>query len=442
MIDRSPPELQVPSDRDISVDQVFMIRKKAAVVKSLDVEQQYAKYAKDDKQALERFLKLGIVDALAQGQSLNLGTNEELPRLIPVLFAHFSREELLRLIGEGLTAKLVEIQHMEVLQNLFLEGELQKVLHAFNEAHIPLMLFKGPALAYSVYPQAHIPSHIRTYHDIDGLIQPTDLDRAHKLLTEIGYTFYEEFRANVINNKRTGYNYILKEKDSWLEVLIELHTAPHDSEIGTVFDIDDMWANAQAITVLGEPTLTMHPTDHMLYLCWHYRFHAFSRLLWLYDIVVFARTFTDEDWAIIVRKAVRQRLATTLYYCLVWCRDLFGVAIPAMVFVQLHPPFCCQYIVERIAMPNVAKVLATVDGQSRRVLAHRAMVDTTAGLLKAGLRTLFPTPAAMGQRYMEHSRMPLQFFYVFYLIHPWITLAKGLQYLLMPGRHKGPGAKL
>ncbi len=164
-----------------------------------------------------------------------------------------------------------------MLQNLFLEGELQKILHAFNEAHIPLMLFKGPALAYSAYPKAHIPSHIRTYHDIDGLLQPADLARAHDLLTEMGYSFYEEFRANVINNKRTGYNYILEEEDSWLGVLIELHTAPHDSEIGMDFDVDALWANAQAITVLGEPTLTMHPIDHLLYLCWHYRFHGFSR---------------------------------------------------------------------------------------------------------------------------------------------------------------------
>src|SRR5579863_9647470 len=245
VIDRSPPELQVPSDKAMPIFQASMTRKKAAVVKSLDVEQQYAKYAKDDKQALERFLKLGIVDALAQGQALNLGANEELPRLIPVLFAHFSREELLRLIGEELTAKMGEIQHMEVLQNLFLEGELQKVLHAFNEAHIPLMLFKGPALAYSVYPKAHIPSHIRTYHDIDGLLQPADLARAHDLLTGMGYSFYEEFKANVINNKRTGYNYILEEKDSWLGVLIELHTALFYSENDTAYDIDDIWANAQ-----------------------------------------------------------------------------------------------------------------------------------------------------------------------------------------------------
>ena len=36
----------------------------------------------------------------------------------------------------------------------------------------------------------------------------------------------------------------------------------------------------------------------------------------------------------------------------------------------------------------------------------------------------------MGQRYMEHSRLPLRLFFVYYLIHPWLTLLKAMQYLL------------
>ena len=386
-----------------------------------------------DKQSLARLLRVGVADVLAQGQTINLEKNEELPRLIPVLCTYFTREELTELVGKKVAARLLDMHRLEVLQNLFLEGELQKVLHAFNEANIQIMLFKGPALAYTVYPQAQL----RTYHDIDALIHPGDLERARVVLTEMGYTFYEEFRANVINSKRTGYNFILKREDSWLEVLIELHTAPHESDIGTSFDVESLWANAQTITILGEPTLTMSPVDHLLYLCWHYRFHSFSRLLWLYDVVMLVRTHgRDLDWTELVKKARRQHLATTLYYCLCWCRDLFGIAIPAQVLSGLMPPLVCRLMVERVAMPDVIRTLVTAQGQSRRVLAHRAMVDTTLGLLKAAARTLFPTPAAMGQRYMEHSRFPLQMYFVYYLIHPWVTLGKGMRYVLSSRRDR------
>jgi len=385
-------------------------------------------YLEEDKRALRCLLQHGMI---GQGEHIDLNTNEELPRLIPVLVANFSPEELAELVGKQVAARMLEMYRTETLQNLFLEAELQHVLHAFDEAGIAIMLFKGPALAYTVYPQPHL----RTYHDLDMLIHEEDLPRARAMLAGIGYTFYEEFRANVTNDRPGGYNFKLKPADSWLAALIELHTAPHDSDIGMNFDVAALWANAQPITVSGEPALTMHPIDHLLYLCWHYRFHSFSRLLWLYDLVVIARSGGDNfDWDRLVERAQRQKLATTAYYCLTWCRDLFGVAIPDRVLQTLEPPRLCRLIIERFVLPDPASALATPQGYTRRVLAHHAMVDRSGELLKVGLRTLFPSRAIIGQRYQRywerHSWLPLQFFFLFYFIHPWITLAKGIRYVI------------
>ena len=390
-------------------------------------------YIENDKKAFTILLKLIVANTSTEDQTVNLDTNEELLRLIPVLCVYFSRQELIQLVGEKLTTRMLELNRLETAQNLVLERELQNVLRAFNEAHISVLLFKGPALAYTVYPEAYL----RTYHDVDVLIRPDDLPRAQELLLQMGYTFYEEYRANVTNSKRTGFNYILARSDSWLEIPIELHTAPHPSEIGTDFEVESLWLKAQHIEVLGESTLTMHPIDHLLYLCWHYRFHGFTRLLWLYDLVVMLRAAGPElDWIELVQAARRQHLATTLYYCLSWCRDLFGVSIPADVFIRLQPPWACRLIVERIAMPNAMEILASSGGQSRRIIAHRAMVDSTVGLIKASVQALFPSPASIGRRYMGNSRLPLKFYFLYYFIHPWTTLAKGFCYVLKRGRRK------
>ena len=175
----------------------------------------------------------------------------------------------------------------------------------------------------------------------------------------------------------------------------------------------------------------MRPIDHLLYLCWHFRFHSFSRLLWLYDLVVMLRSAGSElDWTELIDAARHLQLATTLYYCLSWCRDLFGVEIPAEAFTSLRPPLICRVLVERIAMPDVAEALLLPRRQARRVIAHRAMVDSAAGVFKAALHTLFPSPAALARRYMDHSRLPLQLYFLFYLLHPWITVARGIRYLL------------
>lgn len=385
----------------------------------------------NDKRVLGWLLKLAMEDFQNRGQEIELDTNEELPRLIPIVCEYFTQGEILQLVGEKAATAIQRLYRTETLQNLFLERELQKILRAFNEAGIPLMLFKGPALAHTIYPQAHL----RTYHDIDALIHPADLSQANGILTGMGFTFYEEFRSNIIDTNRVGYNYILESADSLFEVLVELHTAPHPNELGTKFEIDSLWKNAQSIMILGEQTQTMSDVDHLLYLCWHYRFHSFTRLLWLYDLVVMLRfTGARFDWKTLVQTARNRCLATTLYYCLSWCHTLFGVAIPDWVFTQLRPPLACRLIIERIAMPDVAKALTSASWQPRRIIAHRSMVDSTMELLKAGVRTFFPSPASLGRRYMDRSRLPLRLFFLYYLIHPWATLIKGYRYLLKPGR--------
>jgi hypothetical protein len=388
-----------------------------------------------DKAVFTRWLNYIVVAARASGRHVHLASNEELPRLIPVLCEFFTREELIDLVGEQLTGAMLEMHRAEMLQNLLLESELQRVLRAFNEAAIPLMLFKGPVLAYTAYPNPRM----RTYHDLDILIHPADVARARDLLAQMGYSYYEEYRADAADEQRTGYHYSLQPSGMPFACIIELHTAPHTSEIGTLSDLEALWGNARSMIILGQPAVTMNPADHLLFLCWHYRFHGFTRLLWLYDLVMMLRFYGDTlDWDYLMRVARDQHLATTLYYCLCWCRDLFAVAIPESVLARLRPPLVSRLVVERVALPDVARGLSVASYQEHRVIARRAMVDSHRDLLKAGLRMLFPSPVALQKRYMDHSRLPLRLFFLFYFIHPWTTLAKGYRNVF---RHSGAGNK-
>lgn len=384
-----------------------------------------------DKAVFVRVLR-DIVAHDRTGHAVDLSLNEAILRLIPVLCDYFSHEELVDLIGEPLTNQVFEMYRVEMLQNLFLENELRRVLRAFHDAGIPLMLFKGPVLAYTIYSKPHL----RTYHDIDALIQPGDVARASAELTSMGYSFFEEYRADAIDEQRTGYHFSLQRAGFPFAVIVELHTAPHESEIGTLFDREALWERASPMTILDQSALVMNPVDHLLYLCWHYRFHGFSRLLWFYDIVMMSRTYADTlDWDRLIEIAHRQRQAATLYYCLSWCSDMFSVPLPAKVLAGLRPPLVSRLVVERIALPDTMIGLAVERFQERRLLARRAMVDSNGELLKAALRTLFPSPVALQKRYMEHSRLPLRLFFLFYFIHPWITCAKGCRNFFNSRQH-------
>lgn len=395
-------------------------------VKNLGEHLANEKCVEHDKETFTQLLRLIVSEYSSRRQTINLDTNQELSRLIPILCSFFSPEELVELVGDKLTNDMLHIFRLEILQNMFLERELEEVLQAFNSASIPLILIKGPVLAHTIYPEAHL----RTYHDIDTLIQPCHIDAARKLLTHMGYVFYNEYRADAFDEQRTGYNYSLKQDDIPFPVLIELHTAPHSSEIGALFQRDELWKNAKTITLFGQQVKTMSPNDHLLYLCWHYRFHGFTRLLWLYDLVMMLRTYGDEiDWDALIYSAQHQHMGASLYYCFSWCRDLFGVAIPDSVFATLRPPLLSRLIVERSAMHDVVKALTFADYKEQRILARRAMVDSNTDLFKACLRMFFPSPIALQKRYMDHSNLPLQLYFLYYLVHPWITLAKGVRNL-------------
>jgi len=412
-----------------SLDQPYLQQKRHKVVMEEGVSTQDS--VRKEKESFSHLLKLGVVETQAAGKVISLETNEEIARLVPVLCHYFSSEELVELVGERMATKFLELYRVEMLQNLFLEQELQRLLHAFNQAQIPLILFKGPVLAHTVYPEVSL----RTYHDLDLLVRPPDLARAHALLVAMEYAYYEEFRANTIDSKRVGYNYTVKSPYSLLEVLIELHTAPHPGQGGIFFDPDIIWARAQQITILGEPTLTMSLVDHLLYLCWHYRFHGFTRLIWLYDIVAILRSAGAKiDWEVLVDTARNLHLATNLYYCLTWCRDLFGVAIPEYVLKQLYPPLICRVLIERVAMPNAARALSSSSWRQRRMLARRAMVDKPFELIASAIQMLFPRPAIMGRRYLNDSRLPMSFVFLLYIIHPLILLLKGCRKLMKKKR--------
>jgi hypothetical protein len=67
--------------------------------------------------------------------------------------------------------------------NLFLTDELTKLLRLLNDHQIPVIPFKGPVLAASVYRSLAL----RVYSDLDVFVQKQDVTRIQKLLLQNQY---------------------------------------------------------------------------------------------------------------------------------------------------------------------------------------------------------------------------------------------------------------
>ena len=97
---------------------------------------------------------------------------------------------LLRHAGDLLPEQVITSWKDEVRditrQNLIWLQEWQQLLQLLDEAAIPVISFKGPALALTAYGNLTL----REFHDLDLLVHPADVVRAKDILQRAGYTLW------------------------------------------------------------------------------------------------------------------------------------------------------------------------------------------------------------------------------------------------------------
>lgn len=102
--------------------------------------------------------------------------------LMPLVHKHLSEHFTEGVPPEQLN-KFREHYRHNAARNLFLTGELCRLLRLFEQQGIMAVPYKGPALAVSAYGDASL----RQFIDLDVLVRPRDVRRASALLTEQGY---------------------------------------------------------------------------------------------------------------------------------------------------------------------------------------------------------------------------------------------------------------
>src|ERR1043166_5382866 len=74
---------------------------------------------------------------------------------------------------------------------------ISQVLARFADAHVPVILLKGAALASRIYRDPAL----RPFADIDLLVRQTDIDRAKQILAATGFELSPELLSEALNRK-------------------------------------------------------------------------------------------------------------------------------------------------------------------------------------------------------------------------------------------------
>lgn len=163
--------------------------------------------------------------------------------------------------------------------------------------------------------------------------------------------------------------------------------------------------------------------DLLLYLCWHYRSHTFSRLIWLYDIFLLLRCYGDSlNWQLVDHLAHQQHLVATVYYCIRWCHQLFpSFDTYSLLAERRRPAPLVQYLMMRFGGNNASLLLCAATPRKRKIV-QRLMVDSVGQLMATIIHLLFPSSEHLGRLYMENSSLPVNLFWLYYFLHPWFVL--------------------
>jgi hypothetical protein len=288
-------------------------------------------------------------------------------------------------------------------RDLLVRGEMEHVLDAIAAAGGQVIVFKGSALAYTVYPQ---PWH-RPRTDTDLLTAPGDVPVVSAAIESCGYT-----RSNALTSGRLVSHQVAFERVDahGLHHVVDLHWKVVNPQVlADVVDFEEVWRDAGTAPALGASARVPSPVTSAVLACVHRLAHhqGHDRLIWLYDLKLLSERFSAAEWERLCDVAAAKRVSAICLDGFSQAHRLLGAPLPSRVATRLAE--------------------AGTDDPSRRYVdttVHRrdVLVSDLARLPGWGARLrlvrehAFPPPAFILQRYGLHSAMWLPALYAHRLV--------------------------
>ena len=223
--------------------------------------------------------------------------------------------------------KLREEFRKNATRNTLLAGELARLARLFESEGVPLLAYKGPALAQQAFGDIKL----RRYVDLDVIVRRRDARRAGELLQTLGYVkpeglteSHEEFLLRCQHN-------LAYARDGGL-MLVELHWEVAPAHFAAVTIGESVWERAAAVKLFGTDVRCPSPEDLLLALAVHGTKHLWERLAWVCDVAALVNSHPRFDWPYVQRRARESRVERMLQLALRLARGLAGAQLPEGLF--------------------------------------------------------------------------------------------------------------
>jgi hypothetical protein len=247
--------------------------------------------------------------------------------VIPLLHRHLSE-----------TAAAVPPQALKQLQhansentnsNLFLTGELVKLLNFLQANKIQVVPFKGPTLTLAAYGDIGL----RQFADLDILINKRDLHKVKELLTDYGFKPHPELshpQEAALSRFDCAWNFVNAKN-----VMVDVHWNLVERHFACAIDTDGLFDRLQPITIAGKQFLTLSNEDLLLVLCLHGFTHFWDRLGWICDVSGLLER-EQIDWQLLMQNADRLGCRRILSLGLQLASDLLDAPLPPKILTAVN----------------------------------------------------------------------------------------------------------
>ena len=250
--------------------------------------------------------------------------------LIPLLYFHLhahAPEKVPPAVYEKLRDQYRRISAL----NVYLSGELRRLLKLFAAHSIEAIPYKGPALAAKAYGNIAL----RHFGDLDILVRQRDVLRVMELLVAEGYALHPPLNdVQQALMLRTQCN--LPFTRDGRRLIVEIHWRVSARLFSSPLDEESLWENSGLDSFEGTTIKTLAPEDLLLSLCVHGAKHLWERLSWIADIAQLLEVYPDLNWSRLLERARRSGTERMLLLGLYVAHDLLGAKLPAHVTAQFE----------------------------------------------------------------------------------------------------------
>ena len=225
---------------------------------------------------------------------------------------------------------------MMVANEALKRDELESLFNAFNSAGLESVLFKGSALAYSIYSQPWL----RPRSDNDILIQADDLSKFDEVFRQLGYQRLFAIQGKYVSYQATYGKALVG--DSVMN--IDLHWHINNRQLfSDTYTSQELIGRGQRLFKLNNAPLK-HPinipssVDSLLIACVHRAGHhnKEERLAWLYDIHLLANSLTLEQWHDLSELAISKKITAIALDAMMTSRDYLGTNLDEAAVTRMQ----------------------------------------------------------------------------------------------------------